>query len=256
MIMADPHIPSTPSEHPATDFESFDDSEAPLIRQNSTASAKSETRQPKKPFWSRILGSRLAADAAQAVVKAGEPQAKANVVDGGERQDEAIEKLPAAAQPIDKSDKRVEPQPMPENLWGDSWQFIQLPAEEVEYRLLISPIPLRNVAPNALPSEQMIAPTDLIPGVVIEAGKQSIRLARWVQKQQPLSLRVLKRDRGVLTLNTDSHCWIMPTYSDKTVREAFKNFEALKLRSSGIHFLLIQPDFINMNYSGLWILRG
>jgi RNA-binding protein Tab2/Atab2 len=134
------------------------------------------------------------------------------------------------------------PQPMPEHLWGDRWQFVRLTAEDLEFRLLERSIPLREVSPLALPSEQAIAPNTLIPGVVIEAGKQSMRLARWVAEQ-------------ALMLNTNRDRWIMATYQDEAVKQAAENFEALKPGSGGIHFLLIQPDDTGTTHSGLWILR-
>jgi RNA-binding protein Tab2/Atab2 len=147
------------------------------------------------------------------------------------------------------------PQPMPEHLWGDRWQFVRLTAEDLEFRLLERAIPLREVSPLARPSEQAIAPNALIPGVVIEAGKQSMRLARWVAEQHPTSLDAVNRELGALMLNTDRDRWIMATYQDAIVKEAAENFEALKPESSGIHFLLIQPDDTGITHSGLWILR-
>jgi RNA-binding protein Tab2/Atab2 len=148
------------------------------------------------------------------------------------------------------------PQPMPEDLWGDRWQFVRLTAEDLEFRLLERSIPIREVSPSARPSEQAISPDALIPGIMIEAGKQSMRLARWVATQQPISLEAVNRELGALMLSTQSDDrWIMTTYQDEAVKEASENFEALKLGSGGIHFLLIQPDDTGITYSGLWILR-
>jgi RNA-binding protein Tab2/Atab2 len=147
------------------------------------------------------------------------------------------------------------PQPMPEHLWGDRWQFVRLTAEELEFRLLARSIPIREVSPFARPSEQAIAPNVLVPGVMIEAGQQSMRLARWVAAQQPINLEAVNRELGALMLRTQRDRWIMATYQDKAVKEASENFEALKSTSKGIHFLLIQPDDTDITYSGLWILR-
>jgi RNA-binding protein Tab2/Atab2 len=147
------------------------------------------------------------------------------------------------------------PQPMPEHLWGERWQFVRLTAEDLEFRLLERSIPLRQVSPSARPSEQAIVPNALIPGVVIEAGKQAMQLARWVAAQQPVSLKAVNRELGALMLDTEHDRWIMATYQDKAVTEAAVNFEALKPKSNGIHFLLIQPDDTGITHSGLWILR-
>lgn len=147
------------------------------------------------------------------------------------------------------------PQPMPEHLWGDRWQFVRLTAEDLEFRLLERSIPLREISPLARPSEQAIAPTALIPGVAIEAGKQSMQLARWVAAQQPISLEAVNRELGALMLDTERERWIMATYQDEAVKEAAANFEVLKRENCGIHFLLIQPDETGITHSGLWILR-
>lgn len=149
------------------------------------------------------------------------------------------------------------PQPLPENLWGDRWQFVGLSAQELELYLLERPIPIRRVSELALPSQQQLATTLPIPGVAIEAGRQSMRLARWVDTQQPQTLEAVNRDLGALIMSVKQNAaqWILATYQDKDVRLAAQTFEERKIQSSGIHFLLIQPDGTEVTYSGLWILR-
>jgi hypothetical protein len=149
------------------------------------------------------------------------------------------------------------PQPLPEDLWGDCWQFVGLSAEDLETYLLARPIPIREVATQSLPSQQCVADATLIPGVVIEAGQGSMRLARWLAKQQPLRLEVMNQELGALMLNSaqPEAKWILATYEDQAVRAAAQIFEGRKTQSRGIHFLLIQPDDTDVTYSGLWILR-
>jgi hypothetical protein len=149
------------------------------------------------------------------------------------------------------------PQPLPEDLWGDHWQFVGLSAEDLEVYLLERPIPIREVSAQALPSQQNLATTLLIPGVVIDAGRQSMRLARWLAGQGPFCLEAMNRELGALMLNTapPEAKWILTTYEDEEVRAAAQVFETRKTQSCGIHFLLIQPDDTGVTYSGLWILR-
>lgn len=147
------------------------------------------------------------------------------------------------------------PMPMPENLWGDRWQFVRLGAEDLEFRLLERSIPIRQISSLARPSEQSIPGDGLIPGVVIEAGDRAMGLARWVSAQQPTGLMAINRELGALMLVTEGDRWILATYQDDAVREAATAFEALKQASRGIHFLLIQPDDTGITYSGLWLLR-
>ncbi|HEY9823848.1 MAG TPA: Tab2 family RNA-binding protein [Stenomitos sp.] len=148
------------------------------------------------------------------------------------------------------------PQPLPESLWGDRWQFASLLAEDLEYRLHDFPIPIRHTAPMALPSEQDLAPGSVIPGVIIEAGRQAMRLSRWLDEQQPTLINAVNRELGALMIETaQQQQWILATYQDNEVKTAAQTFEDRKVQSCGIHFLLIQPDASGVTYSGLWILR-
>jgi RNA-binding protein Tab2/Atab2 len=150
------------------------------------------------------------------------------------------------------------PQPLPENLWGDRWQFVGLPAQELELYLLERPIPIRKVSELALPSQQQLATTLLIPGIVIDAGRQSMRLARWMAEQRPQAIEAINRELGALMLTAEQNTaqWILATYQDEEVRLAAQTFKERKIQSRGIHFLLIQPDSTAVTYSGLWILRA
>jgi RNA-binding protein Tab2/Atab2 len=156
---------------------------------------------------------------------------------------------------LNKDERDLSLRPIPENLWGNGWHFTEVRAEELEHQLLVSPIPYRKVSPSALPSQQDIPLREFVPGIIIEAGKQSMQLASWIKKHQPTSFEVLKKDRGALVLNTLDGRWLMPTYQNKAVQEASKAFEAHKRKCSGIHFLLVQQDGSGQSISGLWILK-
>jgi hypothetical protein len=148
------------------------------------------------------------------------------------------------------------PQPLPEHLWGDLWQFVSLPAEDLEFRLWERPIPLRAVAALALPSQQNLGSTILIPGILINAGRQAMRLSRWLSERKPRQTAAVNLELGAIILTTaQQERWILATYQDEAVREAGKSFEARKAQSKGIHFLLIQPDDSGVTHSGLWILK-
>jgi RNA-binding protein Tab2/Atab2 len=124
--------------------------------------------------------------------------------------------------------------------------------------LLERPIPIRKVSELALPSQQQLATTLLIPGIVIDAGRQSMQLARWIDEQHPQTIEAVNRELGALMLTAEQNTaqWILATYQDEEVRLAAQTFEERKIQSCGIHFLLIQPDSTEVTYSGLWILRA
>lgn len=146
------------------------------------------------------------------------------------------------------------PQPLPESLWGETWKFVTLSVADLEQGLLQRPIPIMGVAGH--PSELGMAPSDRIPGVIIEAGRRSLKLAQWIQGQQPRYLASVIADLNGLLLNTaDQQRWILMTYQDAEMAEAAKTFEAQKLQVKGLHFLLIQPDDSGMTHSGVWVLQ-
>ncbi|WP_404784090.1 Tab2 family RNA-binding protein [Altericista sp. CCNU0014] len=148
------------------------------------------------------------------------------------------------------------PQPLPEHLWGDLWQFASLPAEDLEWRLWERPIPFREAAAIALPSQQNLSSTALVPGIVINAGRQAIGLSRWLSERKPKQISVANLELGAIILTTaQKERWILATYQDDAVREAGQGFEGRKGPSKGIHFLLIQPDDSGVTHAGLWILK-
>lgn len=149
------------------------------------------------------------------------------------------------------------PQPLPEYLWGDLWQFVNLSAEDLEFSLWERPIPIREMtSPVLLPSQQTLEGAVLIPGILINAGRQAMKLSRWLSGHQPKQITAVNLELGAIILSTAQQArWILATYQDEAVRAAGQTFEARKAQSKGIHFLLIQPDDSGVTHSGLWILR-
>lgn len=148
------------------------------------------------------------------------------------------------------------PQPLPENIWGDRWQFVTLDAESLELALIKRPIPVLSAPPSLLPSAHNLSPSTPIPGVVIEAGRRSLKLAQWIHAQHPVRLgSVLAELNGLLLHTAAQQRWILMTYDDPTMAETAKAFEQQKLSSQTLHFLMIQPDDSGITQSGLWLLH-
>jgi RNA-binding protein Tab2/Atab2 len=150
------------------------------------------------------------------------------------------------------------PQPLPEHLWGDLWQFVSLSAEDLEFSLWERPIPIRDIeSPSLLPSQQALEGEMIIPGILINAGRQAMKLSRWLSEHQPRQIVAVNLELGAIILSTAQQArWILATYQDEAVRAAGQAFESRKMHSKGIHFLLIQPDDSGVTHSGLWILKG
>jgi hypothetical protein len=148
------------------------------------------------------------------------------------------------------------PTPLPENLWGEQWRFATLPAGDVEEAFADRPIPILKMPEFLLPINLGLASTVPVPGVVIYGGRQSIRLARWLQEAQPVALNYVAGSPGGLVLEAGLvDRWIVATFEDKEVAAAALAYEQRKQLSQGLHFLLVQPDDSGMTYSGFWLLR-
>lgn len=148
------------------------------------------------------------------------------------------------------------PTPLPEKLWGEQWRFATLPAGDIEEAFAGRPIPILKMPEFLLPINLGLASTVPVPGVVIYGGRQSMRLARWLQEAQPVALNYVAGTPGGLVLEAGLvDRWIVATFEDEEVAAGAQAYEQRKQLSQGLHFLLVQPDDSGMTYSGFWLLR-
>ncbi|MEH2263797.1 Tab2/Atab2 family RNA-binding protein [Nostoc sp.] len=149
------------------------------------------------------------------------------------------------------------PAPLPENLWGEQWRFATLPANDVETRFSDRPIPILHIPEHLKPINLGLASTVPVPGVVIYGGRQSMRLARWLQQARPVALNYISGAPDGLILEASLvDRWIVATFEDPEVTTAAQTYQQRKQQSRGLHFLLVQPDDSGMTYSGFWLLRA
>lgn len=149
------------------------------------------------------------------------------------------------------------PQPMPEHLWGDQWQFVTLAASELESVLLQRPIPLRTVPEMLWPSHLGLAADAKIPGVLINGGRRSMQLAQWLQQRQPASIQAMRAElSGLIMAAGLNERYVLVTYDDADIVSAAQGFEQGKQGSQGLHFLLVQPDDSGVTYTGMWLLSS
>lgn len=146
------------------------------------------------------------------------------------------------------------PVPLPENLWGDRWRFATLPAVNIE-DIIEYPIPVLSAPKFLLPLNLGLSSTTSIPGVVIDGGRQSMMLARWLETTQPYLLRYIPGDPDGLILEAGLvDRWVVTTFSDPEMSTAAQAYEQRKQQSQGLHFLLVQPDDSGITYTGFWLL--
>ncbi|HEY9301613.1 MAG TPA: Tab2/Atab2 family RNA-binding protein, partial [Phormidium sp.] len=149
------------------------------------------------------------------------------------------------------------PIPLAEQLWGEKWRFATLAASDVEDTFAGQPIPILEMPEFLLPINLGIASNVPVPGVVIDGGKQSLKLARWIQESQPFALNYIPGAPDGLILEAGLvDRWIVATFADEEVTVAAQIFEQRKQESKGLHFLLVQPDDSGMTYSGFWLLKS
>ncbi|MGG6296503.1 Tab2/Atab2 family RNA-binding protein [Leptolyngbya sp. AN02str] len=148
------------------------------------------------------------------------------------------------------------PVPLPEGLWGDRWRFAAIAAADFEPAFAHKPIPIREMSPERSPMELGLASSTLIPGVVIDGGRASMRLARWLQQQAPAWLSYIPGDPDGLILEAGlSDRWVLATFTDTEVIAAAHTFRDRQQKANGLHFLLIQPDDSGITISGVWLLQ-
>lgn len=151
------------------------------------------------------------------------------------------------------------PQPLPENLWGEKWNFASIAAGEIEQTFSDRPIPVLDLPKYLLPLNLGISSTVLVPGIVIYGGKKSLQIVRWLQQQQPVALNYIPTEIGksgglVLEVGLVDR-WVFATFEDEAVAQAARNYEQSKQQTQGLHFLLVQPDDSGMTYTGFWLLK-
>jgi hypothetical protein len=149
------------------------------------------------------------------------------------------------------------PVPVPENLWGERWRFAALPAGELLEAFAGRMMPVQSIPPELDPLKLGLASTVPVPGVVIDGGRQSLRLAQWLGEEGPIGISFILGDLDGLILRAgDRDRWILATSQDSEVRQAGITFTQRLQASSGLHFLLVQPDDSGMTYTGFWLLRS
>jgi RNA-binding protein Tab2/Atab2 len=148
------------------------------------------------------------------------------------------------------------PVPLAENLWGERWRFATLAAGEIEDTFGDRIIPILDMPEFLLPVNLGIASTVSVPGVIIDGGRQSMQLARWIEESRPVALNYVVGAPDGLVLEVGLiDRWIVATFEDQDVAAAGQMYEERKKMSQGLHFLLVQPDDSGMTYSGFWLLQ-
>ncbi|WP_407674199.1 Tab2/Atab2 family RNA-binding protein [Nodularia harveyana] len=148
------------------------------------------------------------------------------------------------------------PTPLPENLWGEQWRFATLPAGELIDVFAERPIPILSIPESLQPINLGLASTVSVPGVIIYGGRQSLRLAKWLEAAHPVALNYIPGEPNGLILEAGLvERWVVATFEDADVAAVGKNYQQRQQQSRGLHFLLVQPDDSGMTSTGFWLLQ-
>jgi hypothetical protein len=152
---------------------------------------------------------------------------------------------------------RNPPQPLPDNLWGEQWRFASLRSSDLVETISNRTIPIVDMPEALRPLNLGVASTAQIPGVVIDGGRRSMQLARWIQASDPRSMNAIAgTPDGLVLYAGEVDRWILATFDDPEMRSAAQLFEQRKQESKQLHFLLVEPDDSGMTYTGFWLLRS
>ncbi len=149
------------------------------------------------------------------------------------------------------------PQPVPEAVMAERWKFAAVPAEDLLGLWRDRPIPIVETPAALWPLALGLASTQPVTGVVMEGGRRSMALARWLLQRQPYGLRYLagEPDGLILEAGLDER-WVLATAVDGEVRQVGERFGERMMAARGLHFLVIAPDDSGMTTSGVWLLQG
>ncbi len=149
------------------------------------------------------------------------------------------------------------PLPLPESLWGDRWRFGAIAATDFDLAFAHKPIPIRVEPEELRPVHLGLASTIPIPGVIIDGGRVSMRLAQWLNRVRPAWLTYIPGEPDGLLLEAGlSDRYILATFDDAEAIASARTFRERQHAAKGLHFLLVQPDDSGVTYSGLWLLQS
>ncbi|MGA1626638.1 MAG: Tab2 family RNA-binding protein, partial [Prochlorothrix sp.] len=118
------------------------------------------------------------------------------------------------------------PQPLPDDVMGEQWQFVTVPAGEVTHLFEHRPIPIQVAPPDRWPLGLGLASTEKVPGLIIQGGRRSRRLAQWVQAQGPIAITAMATDPGGLILEAaDDRRWVFATFTDAEVIQSAQMYQ-------------------------------
>ena len=146
---------------------------------------------------------------------------------------------------------KTPPQPLPDALLGERWQFVTLPvsvlSEMNEWSIDFGeafPLGLVGLAPDAQ-----------IPGLLIFSNRAT-PLAAWMSGLEVAGVRFDSDYPTRLLLETGlNDRWNLASLATPQVQTEGQRFELAKQQARGVHFLAIQANPETEAFAGFWLLQ-
>lgn len=142
------------------------------------------------------------------------------------------------------------PRPLPDALEGQQWAIVNLRAGD------FSDLPDWDIDfGESFPLELLELPPDaLVPGVIV-FSRRAFPLAAWMSGLELGFLKFIETPRPRLILETAADAsWILADLTDDRSLKEAQNFEELKNKARGAHFLAVQSSPEVESFAGFWLL--
>lgn len=143
------------------------------------------------------------------------------------------------------------PQPLPDALIGEKWAFVTLEATAFD-DLSEWAIDFGESFPLALAG---LAPDTPVPGLLLFSSR-ALPLAAWMSGLELAYVKYLSESKPPqLLLETGgSDSWILATLTTAALQQEAAQFEMVKAKAGGIHFIAVQTDPQAEEFKGFWLL--
>jgi RNA-binding protein Tab2/Atab2 len=146
------------------------------------------------------------------------------------------------------------PQPLPDAILGNKWAFVNLAVGE------LTDMPDWSIGfADAFPLElAAIDAEQKIPGLLIFSDR-AMPIAGWISGLELAAVRYSPAPQSQVLLETGaSDSWVLAnvtTASQQSVGAEAANFEQMKQKANGVHFLAVQSDPNAEDFAGFWLLQ-
>jgi hypothetical protein len=143
------------------------------------------------------------------------------------------------------------PQPLPDALIGEKWQFVSLPAsafaEMNEWSIDFSEVFPLNLAG--------LSPDTVIPGLLVFSSR-ALPLAAWMSGIELAGVQFDQAQSPRLLLETGlNDRWNLATLPTTALQSEAQQFETAKRAANGVHFLAVQANPTTEAFAGFWLLQ-